>query len=108
MLQGNSRRPEVFSTFFILALSAVRPVFDDIDITGYKQIAGIAFPPLLALALSFLHALSRSKADLEGAALHLFLQCWCGYTKMLGYKPLGRDAMKGLPLDEKLTSFWET
>jgi len=34
------------------------------------------------------------------------LKCWCGYTKTLGYKPLGRDAMKGQPLDEKLLSFW--
>jgi len=105
-LEDNPRRPELFSKFLILGLSAVQPAFDDIDITEYKQIGGIAFPPLFALALSLLHALSRSKVDHKGLGLRLLLKCWCGYTKTLGYKPLGRDAMKGQPLDEKLLSFW--
>ncbi len=84
----------------------MRPVFDNVDITGFKQIGGIAFPPLLTLALSFMHALSRSKWDTKGVGLSTLLSCWCGYTKSYGYKPLGCDAMEGQLLDEKLMSFW--
>jgi len=81
-------------------------MFGDLDISNYKEIGGIAFPPLLALALSFLYALSRSKSDAKGICLRTFLGCLCDYTKFCGYKPLGCDAMEGQPLEEKLMSFW--
>ena len=106
VLQDNPQRPDLFTTFVILGLSAVRPVFYDIDITEYTQIGGIAFPPLFTLALSYLHAVSRSKVDLKGLGLRSLLRCWCTYTRDLGYKPLGCDAMKCQALDERLLSFW--
>jgi len=108
VLEGNSQRPDLFSTFLILGLSAIQPVFEDVDIKGYKQIGGIASLPLLSLGSSFLHAFSRSKSDFKGLGLPSLLRCWCSYTEELGYKPLGCGAMKGLPLDEKLVSFWVT
>jgi hypothetical protein len=89
----------------MFGFSAVHPVFKDVDITEYKQIGGIAFPPLLPLALSFIHALSRAKSGVESLGLRLLLRCWSSYTKDFRYKPLGGDAMKGLSLDEKLMSF---
>ncbi len=70
-----------------------------------QQIGGIVFPPLLTLALSFLHALSRSKWDTKGMGLRSLLSCWCGYTKSYGYKPLGCDVMEGQLLDENLMSY---
>ena len=106
VLQGNPRSPESSSIFFLLGLSAVQPMFGDLDISSYKQIGGIMFPPLLTLALSFLYALTRSKSDAKGICLRTLLGCWCDYTKFCGYKPLGCDAMEGQPLEEKLMSFW--
>jgi len=104
--EGNPRRPDLFSTFLILGFSAVHPLFEDANITGYKQIGGIVFPPLLPLALSFIHAFSRSKSGIESLGLRSLLSCWCSYTKNIGYKPLGDDALKGLLQDENLMSFW--
>jgi hypothetical protein len=106
--KGNPRHPDRFTPLFLLGLSAVQPVFENVDITGFKEIGGIAFPPLLTLALSFLHALSRSKLDSKGIGLSTLLGCWCSYTKFCGYKPLGCDAMQGQLLDEKLMSYWVT
>jgi hypothetical protein len=106
VLQGNPLFPESSSVFFLLGLSAVQPMFGDLDTSSYKQIGGIPFPPLLTLALSFLYALTRSKSDAKGISLRLLLGCWCAYTKFYGYKPLGCDAMEGQPLEEKLMSFW--
>jgi len=57
LLEGNSRRPDLFSTFLILGFSAVHPVFEDVDITGYKQIGGIA--------LSFVHAVHPYVRDIK-------------------------------------------
>src|SRR6266568_8227990 len=76
LFEGNPGRPDRFSPFFLLGLSAVQPVFENIDITGFKEIGGIAFPPLLTLTLSFLHALSRSKLDSKGMGLSTLLGCW--------------------------------
>ena len=49
--------------FSLLGLSAVQPVFDKKDLTGYKQIGGIVFP--LSRCLSCTHSLIQ---NIEGMA----------------------------------------
>jgi hypothetical protein len=70
ILLGDPRSPESSSIFFLLGLSAVQPMFGDLDISSYKQIGGISFPPLLTLALSFLYALARSRTPKAYASVH--------------------------------------
>ena len=51
----------------MLGWSAVQPVFEDVDIKGYTQIGGMAFPPLLPL--SCMHFLTPSRTSKAWASL---------------------------------------
>lgn len=82
------------------------PALANEDTSKFKNLAGIAIPPLQLLAWSFLHALS--KANTRHLAHSLFI-VWCGYTKTYGYTPLKDETMRDVEgIDETLATFWET
>jgi hypothetical protein len=85
VLEGNPRRPGRFSPLFLLGLSAVRPVFDDVDTRLQANWRDrVSLSPYSRIVF-----LARTLSFEVGMGLSTLLSCWCGYTKSYGYKPLG-------------------